>query len=240
MEIFRYFAIATVAASGVLLSGASGVQAATVCTSATAADFGGSTANLQTWIDGTNGGSDDFVTVNNGSLMCEFSDLGRTPLPNGNTPSSSETTTEINDNFFTSAVSSWSSVEKEDGSFTTTGFLQTSGSNFGSSGNWKILDSFFDTYDFGLLVFQDGSNDPEPFIGYKVTQTADGDVTGTYSSMFFNANGLTGDAVSHISLFGGTNDDPGVGIIPLPAGLPLLLSALGLGGLLRLRQRKAA
>ena len=31
-----------------------------------------------------------------------------------------------------------------------------------------------------------------------------------------------------------------VGVVPLPAGLPLLLSALGLGGLLRLRQRKAA
>jgi len=29
-----------------------------------------------------------------------------------------------------------------------------------------------------------------------------------------------------------------VGVIPLPAGLPLLLSALGLGGLLRLRQKR--
>jgi hypothetical protein len=237
MEILRNFAITAVAAGSVLLSGASGVQAATACNLATADNFSGTTAqkaaNLGTWLAGTDGsGTDDFVTVSNGSLMCEFSDLGKSSPSN-------ETETEVTANFFTSAVNSWAFVEKEDGSYTTTGLLQTSGSDFDSSGNWKILDSFFDTYDFGLLVFKDGNNDPEPFIGYKVTQTADGDVTGTYSSMFFNNNGLTGDAVSHISLYGGTTD-PGGTIIPLPAGLPLLLSALGLGGLLRLRRRKAA
>ncbi len=35
-------------------------------------------------------------------------------------------------------------------------------------------------------------------------------------------------------------DDGTGGTIPLPAGLPLLLSALGMGGLLRLRQQRAA
>jgi hypothetical protein len=41
----------------------------------------------------------------------------------------------------------------------------------------------------------------------------------------------------------GNNCQGGIGldvVVPLPAGLPLLLSALGLGGLLRLRRRKAA
>lgn len=238
MEILRNFAITAVAAGSVLLSGASGVQAATACQDAALSDFS-TQADLDAWLAGTDGTGTEFVTATNGALMCEFSDLGKTN-------SSSETETEVNAHFFTSSVSSWSFIDKENGSYTTSGMLQSSaisGSSFDEEGNWKILDSFFDTYDVGFLVFKDGEANPETFVGYKVTQTADGDVTGTYSSMFFKSNttgGLKGDAVSHISLYGGDVFDPPGGVVPLPAGLPLLLSALGLGGLLRLRQRKAA
>ncbi len=55
-----------------------------------------------------------------------------------------------------------------------------------------------------------------------------------------NGNSNECGGISHFkAISDGTFDPPG-GVVPLPAGLPLLLSALGFGGLLRLRKRKAA
>ena len=66
-------------ASAVVLAG-SGAYAATACQSASIADFDNSQGNaatsLSTWLSGTDGGSDDFFTISNGTSMCEFSELG--------------------------------------------------------------------------------------------------------------------------------------------------------------------
>ena len=53
-------------------------------------------------------------------------------------------------------------------------------------------------------------------------------------------SGSTSEPLSGFKSGCGVGDDPTGGTIPLPAGLPLLLTALGLGGMLRLRTRSAS
>ncbi len=244
MKLFSKYMAPAVAAAGVML-GASASFAVTACTDATAADFG-SVADYNSWISGTDGGADDFVTTSNGTTMCQFSSLGGAPNDNGNNV----------DAFFSGSVDGddWIYNDKDEDDYDSTGNLQTvangTDSSFAGGGDFTILDAFFDLYDFALLVFKDGQQSPDRFIAYKVEQTVDGtDVTGTWRSMWFNknGNGLT-DATSHITLYGGQcpTTDPncggggGTGVVPLPAGLPLLLTALGVVGLIGRRARKTA
>ncbi|WP_139170500.1 hypothetical protein [Lutimaribacter saemankumensis] len=49
-----------------------------------------------------------------------------------------------------------------------------------------------------------------------------------------------GGGLSNLSVAGVYVSDPPGGVIPLPAGLPLLLSAIGIGGLISRRKRKTA
>lgn len=238
MDVRKLFLAAL---AGTFVLAGTSVYAATACQSATVSDFDNSKGNaatsLSTWLGGTDGGADDFFTVSNGTSMCEFSELGGAPNDN-----------ESNvDDFFTSLLTSgsWEFKEKEDGSYTNSGLLQSSAnasySEFDEGGNWSISDAFFDLYEYALLVFKDGNNEPGTFVAYKVEQAADGDVSGTWQSMWFNQNGLTGDGTSHISLYGyGKPSDPPGGVIPLPAGLPLLLTVVGIGGLIGRRKRKSA
>lgn len=64
--------------------------------------------------------------------------------------------------------------------------------------------------------------------------------TGGFGNLFtYTAVSGVGAGLSNTQEFG-EYPDPSGGVIPLPAGLPLILSALGLTGLLRLRHRKSA
>lgn len=117
------------------------------------------------------------------------------------------------------------------------------------SGLWTIAAGFFDVYETALLIFKDGNGaDPATVIGFQISGNNVSGASGTYTTMFYNAGTTTlkSDGVSHVTLYGGmcpagdTTCGPVGGTIPLPAGLPLLLSAIGIGGLLARRKRKAA
>lgn len=62
---------------------------------------------------------------------------------------------------------------------------------------------------------------------------------GANNKFTFSATKGTGSGLSGIEEFG-DNDFPPGGIIPVPAGLPLLLSAMGVFAIVRARKRKAA
>ena len=91
-----------------------------------------------------------------------------------------------------------------------------------------------------VLVFKAGEDNgktyPNNQVGYVLSGTS-----GDWKSMIFTfddkkkeVKGVKG--MSHVSLYARGKCDPtteicgpGVGVVPVPAGLPLLLSALGLG-----------
>ncbi|WP_172982783.1 hypothetical protein [Roseovarius bejariae] len=91
-----------------------------------------------------------------------------------------------------------------------------------SDGTWNMKPGSLDSFEDVMIVLKAGNN----FISYlyeDVSLAEDG---------HWETSGLNNKDLSHLSVYGR------YGIIPLPAGLPLLLSALGLGGILRLRQLK--
>lgn len=103
----------------------------------------------------------------------------------------------------------------------TLGFL-ANGSTLG--GDWELtsMDAWSDFSQI-MLVFKGGNGNitPEGFVAYLLQVDA---LTGTYQSPFNNANNPANLAnISHISVYG-------VSAVPIPAALPLFLSAIvGLG-----------
>ncbi len=103
----------------------------------------------------------------------------------------------------------------------------------------------------------DGNEDNQVLLDYNLVGTGSGraDMSLFLSEALFAGVAAT-DYIVFYSAFGNTDDsdagfeewairgsdpnDPPGGVIPLPAGLPLMLSALGIGGLIARRKRKAA
>lgn len=100
-------------------------------------------------------------------------------------------------------------------------------------GSFSISDAIFNAYTNFILVLK-GSAD-ENYIAYNLESE-----DGTYSSPFTNKKGKMQD-ISHISLYGSgdTGDVDGPSPVPLPAGLPMLLSAVAGMAYLRKRKQKA-
>src|SRR6056297_464583 len=93
-----------------------------------------------------------------------------------------------------------------------------------------------------LAVFKDGNAEPATVVAYGLSGFSDG-YAGEYVSMFFNTTDpgswKSNGALSNWALFGIKDNGGGVGgEIPVPAGLPLLLTAMGLGGFMSWRKRK--
>lgn len=92
------------------------------------------------------------------------------------------------------------------------------------SGDWTINDISFGDYVFVVKA----SNE---FFAYLIDGFA-----GTFASAAVNNKGKT-QAISHISVYarGSSGSSP----VPVPAALPLMLSGVGVLGMLRLRRRTA-
>jgi hypothetical protein len=115
---------------------------------------------------------------------------------------------------------------------------------FNEGGMWSISAAFFDTFKYALLIFKDGNAAPSPVITYLISEDASGGAMGTYDSsdLFFNAqntNNSKDDAVSNVSVYGAI-DAPTTTPVPLPAGLPLMLTVLGIGAFMRKRSQNRA
>lgn len=131
-----------------------------------------------------------------------------------------------------------------------------------AGGSYNIAASWFDDYDIIALGFKDGRSTPSNAIVYGFLTA----VSGTYESMFYNSGscdgkipgdcddddrqGGTGGAISNITIWGVKEGcdpvtqlcGPGSGPppIPVPAALPLLLTALGATAVLARRKKKKA
>ncbi|MGX9351639.1 hypothetical protein ACS3QZ_10580 [Shimia sp. W99] len=120
-------------------------------------------------------------------------------------------------------------------------------------------DPYTSSFDFCLGNILTGSclgNDPNgpvqpgQFVDIDIVFEADAPLTFTAAGARFQrttypGSGLIGDSLKLTDTCSvNCNGSPGGGVtppvVPLPAGLPLLLSAFGLGGLLKLRRRKSA
>lgn len=114
------------------------------------------------------------------------------------------------------------------------------------AGTWSINSTIFSLYEMVMLVFKDGNGIPPNYVGY-LFDIFDG-TTGTYSSPFANSVNGNPKEISHVSVYvrgvgacPSGNCSPPVGEVPLPAGILLLISALGgLGFLARFRKAGAA
>ena len=149
-------------------------------------------------------------------------------------------------------VADWTAIAKVDPLPGTDGALKIVGDKL--SGTWSVLQDVFYTYESVMLVFKDGSNaQPSNIVGYLIDVTS-----GNYDSPHFDwmppKNGKPGywkaKDISHVSLYVGNKKDcdiivefcgpPGVDPIPVPAGLPLLLTALASVGIISRKARKKA
>ena len=104
------------------------------------------------------------------------------------------------------------------------------------SGTLTISSLLWSSYSQIMAIFKSGNEKSNTFlVGFLLNP---GDTSFTYTSPFFIDNGETRN-ISHISIYGRDDDGNtgGPGVVPLPAGLPLLASALGIG--LFLRRRRA-
>jgi hypothetical protein len=118
------------------------------------------------------------------------------------------------------------------------------------SGTWSVIEALFDTYANLMIVVKggEGNNTQPEYVGYLFTSAKSGD----YSTPFFNATG--GGAgnpknISHMTAYvqGTCTPTPENGFcgsdttpVPVPAGLPLMLTAMGVGAFMRSRSRKSA
>lgn len=131
--------------------------------------------------------------------------------------------------------SDWSFVEKVEGDsfigttikLTTLDGLRFSGDDDQKSGFWEIINANpLKTY---ALALKGGTE----FAAYVLSGTDGGWTTAALTVPANNQHGL-----SNAVLF--SRDAAPSGVIPVPAGLPLLLTALGFGGLIGRRRRRSA
>ena len=143
-------------------------------------------------------------------------------------------------------ISDWGLLGKVDGLPGSAGGLTFVGDD--QTGTWSITQAILDVYTNVMITFKSANANANPtpasVIAYLVNTAA-----GTYNapSQKSDLSGFHG--ISHASLFvSGVNPgcdpftqicDPPVTVVPLPAGLPLLLAALGSIGILA-RRKKAA
>ena len=130
-------------------------------------------------------------------------------------------------------ITDWSFIEKNDPPVEGTGSLVTTGTTQG--GTWTI--NGFDSNLLYLLTFKAGNVNsgvrPGVVIAYLI-ETA----TGSWTSPFFNANNNNRKDTSHISLFSTTSTPDGFDPqVPVPAALPLMLTAIGVAGFMARRRR---
>ncbi|GGO60539.1 hypothetical protein SAMN05444398_11361 [Roseovarius pacificus] len=106
-----------------------------------------------------------------------------------------------------------------------------------TSGGWDMTDGILSQYSQVIIVLK-GSTD---FAAYLYNVVADAE-SGTFVMPSFIKDNTQDKqhALSHLSVYARGGNTPPGGVIPLPAGLPLMLSALGIGGLIARRKRKAA
>ncbi len=111
----------------------------------------------------------------------------------------------------------------------------------------EITELLFGGKDLIFVALKDGQDaDPGNVVAYSFDQTFI-DQTITILSPFSNpGDPLVTKGISNVQIFGASCPVGSFGCpsdttpIPLPAGLPLLLSALGLGAFVRMRIRKSA
>lgn len=115
---------------------------------------------------------------------------------------------------------------KVDAPDTSDGILTVTYDETGKAGTWSV-DSW-DGFSAAILVTKGGP----AFAAYLLDLTAG--ITGTWSTAGLTNPGGNQPNISHISLYTVEGETP---VVPVPAGLPLILSALGLGAL-TLRRRK--
>lgn len=106
------------------------------------------------------------------------------------------------------------------------GILSVTYDEGGLSGTWSV-DSW-SGFGSAILVTKAGP----AFAAYLLDLAAG--TTGTWSTAGLTNPGGNQPEISHISLYTAEGD---MSVVPVPAGLPLMLTALGLGGL-ALRRRK--
>ena len=106
------------------------------------------------------------------------------------------------------------------------------------SGTLTISSLLWSSYSQVMAIFKSGNENSDNYlVGFLLSPD---DTSFDYTSPFFNQNGKP-KAISHISIYGRGDGDDGdtggpVGAVPVPAGLPLLASALGIGLFLRRRR----
>jgi len=130
-------------------------------------------------------------------------------------------------------VTNWSFLDKDDPPVNAAGSLRTTGTALG--GGWSI--DGFDSNLFYLLTFKAANPNANPrpstVIAYLITTAS-----GTWDSPIFNANNDNRKETSHISLFSTTSTPDGFQPdVPVPAALPLMLTAIGVAGFMARRRR---
>ncbi len=183
----------------------------------------------------------EFNATNFGGFM-DWVDLGKIDTPNVSVASTTYTSGTGNLKIVTNTVS----VPEEDDE----GVLK----NSAYAGTWEILENpVTGIYTTFALVWKAGKNNLliGPEVGYIVTP-----FTGNWETPIFGDNGDR-KGLSHVSLYARgtcptgqvvirTNSGTVCGTaggpppVPLPAGLPLMLTAIGVGAYMRKRARKSA
>jgi hypothetical protein len=136
------------------------------------------------------------------------------------------------DEFLQGVGSAYTLASKTDGSNPfNLSYNQTSQTKSLSTGTWSIDASFWSSYSSGAIGFKFGTgNEPDEWF---VFQLVDGVISGDWD--FINKFGK-GGGLSHMNLYGVEDISP----VPVPAAIPLFLSALAAFGFFRRRQLKKA
>jgi hypothetical protein len=112
-----------------------------------------------------------------------------------------------------------------------------------ASGVWTVKSNFFSLYKELLLVIKGGAADnilPNTYVAYLFS--SDDGTTGTYKSPFLNTKPDPDQVagISHMSAYYRGTGGGVVGPVPVPAGLPLLLSGIAMAGFVARRKSRKA